>query len=95
MPGRVLATDQAIAAVGQLKSVLNGGLQDEVNQLKQLGSTLCDTNVWDGQVAGDFRDNVWPGVSRSLDDMLHALEDLRGKIDEVTRNIMAAGGNPA
>jgi hypothetical protein len=93
MATRVLATDQARTTITQLQSVLNGGLREEVDQLKHLGQTLSQPDVWDGQVAIDFRDNVWPFVSKSLDDMQAALEELRSKIEQVTRNIMTAGGN--
>jgi uncharacterized protein YukE len=90
---RVLASEQARTTITQLQSVLNGGLQDQINQLNRLGTTLSDPNVWDGQVAVDFRNNVWPGVSRALTEMLSSLDELRSKIDQVTRNIMQAGGN--
>jgi hypothetical protein len=95
MATRVLATEEARAAVTQLQSVLTGGLTNEVTALKNHGDKLADPGVWDGQVANDFRSNVWPNVSKSLSDMLNALEELRSKIDQVTRNIMAAGGNQA
>jgi hypothetical protein len=92
MATRVLATDQARNAITQIQSIVNGGLQDQVNQLNTQGTTLSDPNVWDGPTAIDFRTNVWPNVSKSLTDTLSALDELRGKLDTVTKNIMAAGG---
>lgn len=92
MATRVLATDQARNAITQMQSIVNGGLQDQVNNLNTQGTTLSDPNVWDGPTAIDFRTNVWPNVSKSLTDTLSALDELRGKLDTVTKNIMTAGG---
>ncbi len=93
MVTRVLATDQARSTIAQMNSVLSGGLQDQITQLDNLGKTLSDPNVWDGPTAVDFRSNVWPGVNTSLQNTLSSLEELRAKLDTVTKNIMTAGGN--
>jgi hypothetical protein len=93
MPDRVLSTEQAKTTLTQMKSALDGGLREEITKLKQYGTTLSDPNIWDGQTAAEFREQVWPSAVKSFDGMLAALEELRTKVAQVHDNIMHAGGN--
>ena len=64
MATRVLATPEAAAAIGQIESILNSGLTETIQSLNQQGGILSEPNVWDGNLADDFRGNVWPACSR-------------------------------
>ena len=63
MATRVLATPEAAAAIGQIESILNSGLTETIQSLNQQGGILSEPNIWDGNLADDFRGNVWPACS--------------------------------
>lgn len=90
--GRVLATPEARQAVTQLKSILAGDLQGAIRNLESQGDILADQNQWDGTLAGQFRD-TWPGNKDTIKKMQADLQELQQKVDQITQNIMTAGGN--
>ena len=51
MPGRVLSTEQAKTSIGQVQSIINGGLSEQIANLDNQGKMLSDPNVWDGPLA--------------------------------------------
>jgi hypothetical protein len=89
---RVLSTDAARSAVQSMSSIINGGLADQIARLDQQGRQLCDPNVWDGGLAGQFR-GTWPETSRSLQRVQGELDELRQRVERINADIMAAGGS--
>ena len=92
---RVLSTEQAKTAINQLKSLINGGFTDQITQMDAQGKTLSDPNVWDGPLAEKFRSSTWPETRAALDKAKTELEDLRNQLDQISQNIMSAGGGGA
>jgi hypothetical protein len=93
MPTRVLATEESRTTITQIKSILDGGLQQNIQTLTRLGTTLSDPNVWDGTLAESFRSQIWPECKSSLDNSLRELNELHQKLQQIAQNIMQAGGN--
>jgi uncharacterized protein YukE len=89
---RVLATEEAKTAIRQLKSIIDGGLTEQITQLDAQGRTLSDPNVWDGPLAATFRGSTWPETKSALDKAKQELEELRVQLDQISQNIMTAGG---
>ena len=92
MAGRVLSSEQAKTSIQQIRSIITGGLTEQISQLDAQGKTLSDPNVWDGPLAEKFRSGTWPETKSALDKCLSELEDLRGQLDQISSNIMSAGG---
>jgi uncharacterized protein YukE len=93
MSMRVLSTDEARSAITQMSNIINGGLADQISQLDAQGNILMDANTWDGMLAGQFRNEIWPQTNKALQDAKAALDELRQKISQINQNIMTAGGN--
>ena len=93
MSVRVLSTEEAKASIRKMQSIIANGLVEHVQQLNAEGMRLSDPNVWDGNLATEFRADVWPQTKTALDQATQALEELRGRIETINLNIMAAGGN--
>ena len=79
---RVLSTEQAKAAIGQVQSIINGGFTDQISALDAQGRVLSDPNIWDGPLAAQFRGSTWPETKAALDKAKEELEQLRGDIDD-------------
>lgn len=92
MPSRVLSTDQAREAITRMRSLIDSGLSDQISQLDAQGRILSDPNVWDGALAAQFRAG-WPTTAQNLQRMRTDLDELRVQVDQVTQNILTAGGN--
>ncbi|MGH8884620.1 MAG: pyrophosphorylase [Egibacteraceae bacterium] len=92
MAQRVLSTQEAKTAVTQMQSIVNGDLTSTIDNLKKQGQTLSDPNVWDGNLANQFRGDVWPTANTALDNMKTQLEELRQQVQKINDDIMAAGG---
>ncbi len=89
---RVLSTEEARTSVTQMQAIINGGLLEQIQSLDAQGQRLSDPNVWDGQLAAQFR-STWPETKRALENMRTQLEELRQQAEGINRNIMTAGGN--
>jgi uncharacterized protein YukE len=92
MPARVLSTDQAKAAVQQVQAIINGGLSDQIARLDAQGKVLSNPDVWDGPLAQQFRDQVWPETRSALERARQELDQLREQVQRIAQNIMTAGG---
>lgn len=92
MSARVLSTDQAKTSIQQMQAIINGGLAEQIAKLDTQGKTLSDPNVWDGPLAQQFRDQIWPETKSALDNAQKELEELRAQLDQISSNIMQAGG---
>ncbi|MGI3783484.1 MAG: hypothetical protein ACRYG2_22190 [Janthinobacterium lividum] len=92
MSGRVLSTEQAKSAITQLKAIIDGGLSNEINNLNVQGQSLSDPNNWDGPLAERFRSSTWPETKSALDRAKVELDELRGQLQQISTNIMTAGG---
>ena len=93
MPQRVLATEESRSTITQIKQILDGGLQQNIQTLNRLGTTLSDPNVWDGTLAESFRSQIWPECKSSLETTQRELNELQQKLQTIAQNIMQAGGN--
>ncbi len=93
MSGRVLSTEQAKTAIAQVQSIVDGGLAEQISRLDAQGRVLSSPDVWDGQLAAQFRDSTWPQTKSALDRARQELDLLREQLQKITQNIMMAGGN--
>ncbi len=89
---RVLATDEARDAIEEMRRIITGDLTSKITDLDRQGRTLSDSNVWDGPLAQQFRIQHWPDTKRALDRCLQELEELRGRLGQINRDIIDAGG---
>ena len=89
---RVLSTERAKTSITQMQSIINGGFTDQIAQLDAQGKQLSDPNVWDGPLAERFRSSTWPETRAALDKARTELEELRGQLQQISQNIMTAGG---
>jgi hypothetical protein len=92
MSQRVLATDQAVNSIRQIQAIVNGGLQNDIQRLKQLLVTLSDANEWDGPLAVRFRTEMSPQCRSAMDRLIQELEALRAEAQRILAAILAAGG---
>ena len=90
---RVVSTETAQESIARMQQIVNGGLVQEIHNLNREGQILCDPNNWDGNLAYQFRVEVWPQVKSTLDKALIEIEQLRQKISQINSDIMTAGGN--
>jgi hypothetical protein len=93
MTTRVLSTDEAKASIGRIKNILDEGLAAQIKALRSEGDILSQPDVWDGSLANQFRSDAWPAASTALGACQTALEALRGQVETITGDILAAGGN--
>ncbi len=93
MSGRVLSTEQAKTAIAQVQSIVDGGLAEQISRLDAQGRVLSSPDVWDGQLAAQFRDSTWPQTRSALERARQELDLLREQLQKITQNIMMAGGN--
>jgi uncharacterized protein YukE len=93
MSTRVLSTEQAKQAIAQMQAIVNGGLAEQIVRLDVQGKVLSTPDVWDGQLAAQFRDSTWPQTKSALDRARTELDLLREQLQKIAQNIMAAGGN--
>jgi len=93
MAGRVLSTPEAISTITSLQSAVDNELLSQINNIIGLCERLSDQNVWDGQLAGEFRGRVAPDVKRALTNAHTQLSELQKNISKINQNIMTAGGN--
>jgi len=91
---RVLSSQAAKDAITALQNIINGGLQNEINNLNQQGNQLKDPNNWDGPLAERFRNDTWPGVENTLRNLTQELTDLREQLNQISTELARAGGRP-
>jgi hypothetical protein len=89
---RVLSTEEAKTAIGQIQTIVNGGFAEQITQLDSQGRILSDPNVWDGPLAANFRGSTWPETKSALDRAKQQLEELRNQLDRISQDIFTAGG---
>ena len=89
---RVLSTDEAKQAITKMQQLINGPLLEQISALNKEGQTLSRSDVWDGQLASQFR-SEWPQTHNTLKNVQTQLEELRRSIEKINQNIMTAGGN--
>ncbi len=92
MTGRVLSTPEALATITKLQGAVDNELLTQINAIIGMCEKLSDQNVWDGQLAGEFR-NVAPKVKAALKNAHTELSELQKNISKINQNIMSAGGN--
>ena len=92
MSGRVLSTPEAISTITQLQGAVDNELLTQINAIIGMCEKLSDQNVWDGQLASEFR-TVAPQVKGALKNAHTLLSDLQRNISKINQNIMSAGGN--
>ncbi|WP_035923102.1 hypothetical protein [Frankia sp. QA3] len=87
----VRSTPQAVAAVSDLASIVNGPLLTHFDELRSTARTLTDPESWDGRGATEFRTTVWPGYERTLTELHTRLDQLRSRLAEIQSEIQSAG----
>jgi len=92
MSARVLSTDTAKQSIQKMLQILDGPLMEQIEALNREGQTLSDPNVWDGNLAQQFR-GEWPQTHASLLKAKEAVEQLRANSQRINEDIMRAGGN--
>lgn len=92
MADRVLSTGTAKQSISKMQQIINGPLLEQISALNNEGQTLSDPNIWDGNMAQQFR-GEWPQMYSTLQKAKEAVEQLRQKIQTINENIMTAGGN--
>jgi len=92
MSGRVLSSEAAKSAITSMQSIITGGLTNEISSLDAQGKVLSDPNNWDGPLAERFRSSTWPETKAALDKAKTELDELRGQLQQISTNIMSAGG---
>jgi uncharacterized protein YukE len=93
MAARVLSTDRAKTAIQQVQAIINGGLTEQITKLDAQGKVLSEPDTWDGPLAQQFRDQIWPETKSALDNATRELEELRQQLQRISQNIMSAGGS--
>jgi len=88
---RTVSTPAAEQAVAQMTAILNGNLSADLDRLRSQAQTLSDPDVWDGRAAQEFRGPVWSASNAALVELQAQLDELRSKVDVITRDIMQAG----
>ena len=89
--GTILTTPEAERASSQMKSIIDGGLTEQIDSLIREGNTLSEPTVWDGNHANSFRNN-WPTTSRQLREARDELARLQTAVEQVRQDIVSAGG---
>jgi hypothetical protein len=87
----VRSTPEAVNAVHDLATTINGPLLDNFEDLRRFGQVLSDPENWDGRTATDFRATVWPSYLRTLTDLHAQLDKLRIRLREIQAEIISAG----
>jgi hypothetical protein len=87
----VRSTPEAVTAISDLASIVNGPLLGHFDELRSIARILTDPENWDGRGATDFRTNVWPGYERTLTDLHRHLDHLRTRLAEIQNEIQNAG----
>ncbi|WP_159613731.1 pyrophosphorylase [Glutamicibacter sp. JC586] len=93
MPPRVLSTEEAKTAITQLQNIITGGFTDQIDALDSQGRILSDPNIWDGNLASQFRNDTWPETKAALDKARTELEELHQQLGKISQDIFSAGGN--
>lgn len=88
---RTVSTPAAESAVQQLGTILSGNLLDDLERLRTYAVKLSDHDVWDGRAAEQFRGEVWHQSDAALRELQNQLNELKSKVEVITRDIMQAG----
>ena len=88
--GRVLATQDAKTAAGQLVQ-LAGQLKDEITKVTAQGDKLADPNQWDGKLAQQWRGD-WGNDKKQLQTASQQLDALEKRAKQAVEAIIQAGG---
>ncbi|ABD09797.1 hypothetical protein ThrDRAFT_02028 [Frankia casuarinae] len=87
----VRSTPQAVTAIADLTTIINGPLLTHFDELRAAAKVLIDPESWDGRSAVDFRTTVWPGYDRTLTELHTQLDQLRARLAEIQNEIQSAG----
>ncbi len=89
--GTVKVTAEAHLHICQLNALLEGPLADVLRQISSNALALTDPNVWAGQAASLFANEVWPQVQSLLGQVQGSLGELQSQVAGVLANVTAAG----
>jgi hypothetical protein len=92
---RVVASDQARQAAQELKQLVDGNLSTSLQQVRALGQTLSNPQVWESRLAQEFRSSQWPGVRNAIEAQIQQLDKLGGVAVKVIADIHHAGDDGA
>lgn len=74
-----------------MQAILTGNLPADLERLRGYAKTLSNPDVWDGRAATEFRGDVWSTSNAALIELQSQLDQLRQKVDLITKDIMNAG----
>lgn len=87
----VKSTPEAIDAITRMRTVIEGGLLDQITALNAEAQVLSDPNHWAGPRADEFK-GLWPDTHRHLETVRHDLHRLNDQLRTIQQNIQHAGG---
>ena len=95
MSSRVVSSETAVTTGNTMRTHIDGPLQEALTTLTTQCNTLADPNNWDGPSAVQFRDQVLPELTTSLNNLKTDLVSLQTSIATINTNIQTAGGTTA
>ena len=87
----IKSTPEAIEAIRRMRTVIDGGLVEQLNALQREGTILVEPFNWDGPLAQRFRD-TWPPTHADLVRIQQDLVQLNTQLQVIQADIQAAGG---
>jgi len=91
MSQRTVTTPEAHQTAREMATLIASELTGTVRALKAQGDILTQPTNWDGGLANEFKNTVWPSVETALNKMLTELDALQVGIKSVNQSISAAG----
>ena len=92
MSQEAYANGVAVDACKQMKTIVQGGLTEAIQQLCRQGDLLANGLNWKGNRAQQF-EGEWQQMRQALHRAQEAVEQLRAKADETLEAIQRAAGN--
>jgi hypothetical protein len=89
--GTVKVTAEAHVHITQLLNLLQGPLNDVLNQISSNGSALSDPNIWSGPAASNFANVIWPQAQTQLSQVQSSLGQVQQQVSGILNNITQAG----
>lgn len=87
----VKSTPEAVTAIDEMASTVNGPLLTHFDDLRQFGRVLTDPENWDGRTAEEFRNTVWPSYETALNELHVQLDKLKTQLATIQTDIVNAG----
>src|SRR5215469_8636551 len=89
--GRVLATPAARQAASRMRALLDGDLDQGLQEVLRAVDVLEDPQLWDGPDALTFREAQWAQVRASMTRAVRTLREVSEHAERVIADILQAG----